>query len=278
MSAVGGKTGRVQLQRLLNGETVDRTLRGEIWPLPGGGSADEIVAAANALQVDFCFFDRVPGSVGKAHALGLAAGAVVNGPWQRWLNEVGWQEAMLQLAKESDLLRQGLAEAAQRTRQEIVDWQVTGVDLVLLADDIAYAAGPYMSPQLMERFLLSHYQGLVAFGAVAGLSVGFHSDGCVDLLLPGLRQAGFRFYSLEPEGTDPLRAWEILGEKLPLFSGLPANWLTPGGFYPNRESDALCGWLSAGPLVLSSACGLYHAEAAPALREIYRWLDKEKID
>ena len=118
----------------------------------------------------------------------------------------------------------------------------------------------------------------MAGGAVARLSGGCHSDGCVEWLVPGLRQAGFRFYSLEPEGTDPLRAWEILGEKLPLFSGLPANWLTPGGFYPNRESDALCGWLSAGPLVLSSACGLYHAEAAPALREIYRWLDKEKID
>ena len=51
----------------------------------------------------------------------------------------------------------------------------------------------------------------------------------------------------------------------------------PGGFYPNREGGMLREWLSAGPLVLSSACGLYHAEAAPALREIYRWLDREKV-
>ena len=88
------KTGWTQVQKLLNGETIDRTLHGEIWPLSGGGTADEIIAAAQALQADFCFFDRVPGAIGKAHALGLAAGAVVNGPWQRWMVEVGWQAAM----------------------------------------------------------------------------------------------------------------------------------------------------------------------------------------
>ncbi len=274
MSSGGKKTGRVQLQRLLNGETVDRTLRGEIWPLPDGGTADEIVAVAKTMQTDFCFFDRVPGAVGKAHALGLAAGAVVNGPWQRWMVEVGWQEAMLQLAKESDLLRQGLTAAARQAEQEIEAWLDAGVDLVLLADDIAYAAGPYMSPQQLERFLLSLYQAMVARSAANGVHCGFHSDGCVDLLLPGLQAAGFRFYSLEPEGTDPIRAWEILDVRIPLFSGLPANWLTPGGFFPNREGTMLREWLAAGPLVLSSACGLYHAEAATSLRDIYRWLDQ----
>jgi len=275
MSNGDGKTSRVQLQRLLNGEPVDRTLRGEIWPLPDGGTADEIVAVAKMMQMDFCFFDRVPGAVGKVHALGLSAGAVVNGPWQRWMVEVGWQEAMLQLAKESDLLRQGLAAAARQTEQEIDDWLEAGADLILLADDIAYAAGPYMSPLLLERFLLPLYQALVARGALTGVGVGFHSDGCIDLLLPGLRQANFQFYSLEPEGTDPIRAWNILGERIPLFSGLPANWLTPGGFFFNREGAILREWLSAGPLVVSSACGLYHAEAEASLRDIYRWIDQE---
>lgn len=270
------KTGWTQVQKLLNGETIDRTLHGEIWPLSGGGTADEIIAAAQALQADFCFFDRVPGAIGKAHALGLAAGAVVNGPWQRWMVEVGWQAAMLQLAKETDAMRQELAAAMHQAEREIADWVAEGVDLILLADDIAYVAGPYMSPQQLERFLLPHYRKLVAGGEAAGISVGFHSDGCVDLLLPGLQQANFRFYSLEPEGTDPIRAWNILGVRTPLFSGLPAKWLTSGGFYPNREGAILRDWLSAGPLVLSSACGLYHAEAAPALRDVYRWLAQEK--
>jgi hypothetical protein len=190
--------------------------------------------------------------------------------------EVGWQAAMLQLAKESDAMHQELTAVMHQAEQEIADWVAEGVDLILLADDIAYAAGPYMSPQQLERFLLPHYRKLVAGGEAAGISVGFHSDGCVDLLLPGLQQANFRFYSLEPEGTDPIQAWNILGARIPLFSGLPAKWLMPGGFYPNREGAILRDWLSAGPLVLSSACGLYHAEAAPALRELYRWLAQEK--
>ena len=264
------------MQRLLNGDETDRTLRGEIWPLPGGGTADEILAAAKSLQADFCFFDRVPGAVGKAHALGLAAGAVVNGPWQRWMGEVGWQKAMLQMAKESDAMYQGLVAAMRQAEQEMDDWLTEGVDLILLADDIAFAAGPYLSPQQLEQFLLPQYQKLAAHGSEAGVSVGFHSDGCVDLLLQGLRQANFRFYSLEPEGTDPIRAWNILGERTPLFSGLPANWLTPGGFYPGREGSILRDWLSSGPLVLSSACGLFHAEALPALRDIYHWIAQGK--
>jgi hypothetical protein len=140
MSRVGGKPGREQLLKLLTGDMSDRTLRGEIWPLPAGGDADEIVAAAKELQADFCFFDHLPGSGGKARALGLAAGAVVNGPWQRWLNEVGWQEAMLQLARDSELLQQGLAAAAQGARQEIAAWQATGIELVLLADAIYVAS------------------------------------------------------------------------------------------------------------------------------------------
>ena len=76
---------------------LQRLKRGEIWPLPGGGTAEEVVAVARELRMDFCFFDHWPGAPAKAMALGMAAGAVVRGPWQRWMIEVGWQEAMLQM-------------------------------------------------------------------------------------------------------------------------------------------------------------------------------------
>lgn len=276
MKDTGVETGRMQLKRLLDGEPVARTLRGEIWPLPGGGPAGELLAMAETLQADFCFFDRISGAVSQAQSMGIAAGAIVDGPWQRWMRQVGWQESLLQLGKESEQLCQGLNAAAKQAEREVDAWLVAGVDLILIGDDIAYAAGPYMSPQQMEQFLLPLYQALVARCTAAGEYVGFHSDGCVDLLLPGLHQVDFRFYSLEPEGTNPARAWNIFGEKIPLFSGLPAEWLTPGGFLPDREGAILRKWLTAGPLVLSSACGLYHAAAATSLRDIYQWLDQAK--
>lgn len=265
--------GRQRVRDLLAGHPAATALRGEIWPLPEGGTADELVAVAAELQADFCFFNRLPGAVGKAHSLGLAAGAVVNGPWQRWMLEVGWEQAMLQLAGGRDSVRQGLKMAAAQAEQEIAVWLDAGVDLVLLADDIAYASGPYMSPQQLHRFLLPLYQELRHQISAGGVGAGFHTDGRVDLLLPLLKQAEFQFYSLEPEGTDPVRAWQLLGDSVPVFSGVPATWLMPGGFSPNREGTILEEWLAAGPLVVSSACGLYHEAARAELQGIYAWLD-----
>ena len=256
---------------------LEKLSRGEIWPLPGGGTADEIVSVAREMRMDFCFFDHWPGAPDKAHAAGLSAGAVVNGPWQRWMIEVGSEEAMLQLGRGTDGLRQGLAKAAAMARREIEEWADTGVEMVLLADDVAYAGGPYMSPQQLDKHLLPLYASLGDRVRAVGKTVGFHSDGCVDLILPVLKQAKFQFYSLEPEGTDPLRAWNVLESQVPLLSGLPAAWLSSGGFIPTREGRILSEWLSAGPLILTSACGLFHAEAKDSLREIYQWLDQKKI-
>ena len=250
--------------------------RGEIWPLPGGGTPDEIVAVARELQMDFCFFDHFPGAPVKARTLGLSAGAVVNGPWQRWMIEVGWESAMMKIGRGSTEVTEGLAQAKAKAEAEIAEWAAAGIDMILLADDVAYAGGPYMSPQQLEKYLLPLYCELSNQGKAAGITVGFHTDGKVDAILPLLKQVGFELLSLEPEATDPIKAWSILGEEITLFSGLPAAWLASGGFLPSREGRILREWLSSGPLVVTSACGLYHGDAASSLQEIYRWLDQEK--
>lgn len=271
-----GKFGRERILAVLAGETVNQPARGEIWPLPGGGTAESTIAAAKELEADFCFFDHFPGSTTRAHTMGLAAGAVINGPWQRWMIAVGWENAMLSVARGADSVQQGLESAAEIAGRELSAWAATGVDIVLLADDIAYAGGPYMSPQQIDRYLIPIYKELRSQAVKIGLAIGFHTDGCVDLVLPVLRKVDFCFYSLEPEGTDPLTAWNLLGSSVPLLSGLPAAWLMPGGFLPTREGRLLREWLEAGPLVLSSACGLYHGEAKKSLQVIYQWMDDEK--
>jgi hypothetical protein len=252
---------------------LEKLKRGEIWPLPGGSTADEIVSVAQEMRMDFCFFDHCPGAPAKAHDAGLLTGAVVDGPWQRWMSEVGWEEAMLQMGHGTETLQQGLNRMTALARREIEEWAATDVEMILLADDVAYAGGPYMSPKQLEKYLLPLYSSLSASAKSAGKTAGFHCDGRVDLILPVLKQAEFQFYSIEPEGTDPIRAWSVLDAQVPLLSGLPTAWLSPGGFLPAQEGKILREWLSAGPLIVTSACGLYHAEAKAALREIYLWMD-----
>jgi len=183
---------------------------------------------------------------------------------------------MMKIGRGSTEVTEGLAQAKAKAEAEIAAWVAAGIDMILLADDVAYAGGPYMSPQQLEKHLLPLYCELSKQAKASGVTVGFHTDGMVDAILPLLKQASFEFLSLEPEATDPIKAWSILGEELTLFSGLPAAWLASGGFLPSREGRILREWLSSGPLVVTSACGLFHADAASSLQEIYRWLDQEK--
>ena len=160
--------GRERILKLLEGGAVDRPVRGEIWPLASGGTSAEIIAAARESKADFCFFDQMPGAVDDARACGMASGAVVNGPWQRFLNRVGWEEAMLGLGRGNEGLLKGLTEAAAEAGREIALWSAAGVDLILLADDIAYSGGPYMSPAQLETHLLPLYSELVFTAAETG--------------------------------------------------------------------------------------------------------------
>lgn len=259
-----------------SGPAVFRSLkRGEIWTLPHGGTAVEIVEAARELRMDFCFFNGCPDGPELAHAAGLAAGAVVSGPWQRWTAETGWETALRQLGGGGPATRGAMEQAAEQARREAGAALDSGADMILLADDLAHAGGPFFDPRQFEEYLLPFYLSLCQ--GFRDVPVGFHADGNVGRLLPFLGRAGFAFFSLEPERTDPLRAWEILDAPVPLFSGLPAEWLLPGRFAPEREGALLRRWLAAGPLILASACGLYHVEAAQALSRIYAWIDREKI-
>jgi hypothetical protein len=268
-------SGWERTRTILAGESIHRPVRGEIWPLPDGGSAADVLAVAKRMHMDFCFFDHYPGAAGKAHALGIAAGAVVNGPWQRWMIEVGWETAMLQLGRGTPLMEQGLFAATKKVEKDIAAWADSGIDMLLLADDIAYAAGPCMSPQQVEHFLVPCYRRCVVVAAQAKIPMGFHTDGKAERILSILRGAGFGFFSLEPEGINPLQAWETMRESVPLLSGVPADWLLPSGFLPEREGRELRNWLANGPLMVSSACGLFQPEAETALKQIYQWLDTE---
>lgn len=268
-------TGRQILRTALARGQADRPARGEIWPLAASGTATDILTMARSLGADFCFFDQMPGRVAAAKKMHLAAGAIVNGPWQRYISLVGWDEAMQNMGRRGKSLDEALQQAEAAAAEDLGKWVKSGVDMILLADDVAYAGGPFVSPASLEQHLLPRYARLAKQGRTAGIPVGFHSDGRIDSLLPLLWAAGFQFYSLEPEGTDPLRAWELLGEPVPLLSGLPAAWLMPGGFVPENEGEILRRWLTVGPLILASACGLYHEDAAESLRRIYSWLDGE---
>ena len=119
---------RQRVLNLLAGSAPDRPVRGEIWPLSSGGSAAEILSAAQGIGADFCFFDQLPGAMAEARTAELATGAIVNGPWQRCLERIGWEAAMTGLARGGEAVREGLRAAAAEAGSEILAWTSAGVN------------------------------------------------------------------------------------------------------------------------------------------------------
>lgn len=202
------------------------------------------------------------------HARGLACGALVDGPWQRLTQRDGLESALRTTADAG--IKARLAGLAEETAREVDGWTLAGADLIVLADDVAYAGGPLFSPTLFERLLVPHYRRLL--DRRRRPPVGFHADGDVSRLLPALVQAGFTCFSLEPEATGPDGVWRRFGRRMTLLTGIPAAWLGASVDWSEVASvlaDLACG----GSLILASACGLFEPGAIENLKTIYRLAD-----
>lgn len=288
--------GRSEVLAVLAGSCGNRLVRGEIWVSPAvlrsqhlPNSAAGIAQLATTVGADFCFLscdgpqavasqpDALTGAVSTMHVQGLACGVVIDGPWQRLARTGGLLGLLGRLRSSCEELRQELAIQTGLVQQEISAWADAGADLMLLADDIAYAGGPYFSPGVFIDLLLPSYLQLLAGAINIGVPMGFHSDGDMTVLLPFLN--GFSFLCPEPEAID-------LGEKKghrvsgAVLSGIRAAWLDPtclGGIPESQISAEISSLASSGPLMLGSACGLFDPRSLTALREVYRIADRPPL-
>lgn len=86
--------------------------------------------------------------------------------------------------------------------------------------------------------------------------VGFHSDGDLSSIIPGLVGTGFSYFSLEPETKDLKQILSNYKSQVFIMSGIRADWL-----YGNNTADKpttdfpgkLPVLLKQGKLVLSSS-------------------------
>lgn len=273
----------------------DRPARGEIWVAPPvlrdsgfPNSAAGVAGLAARLGADLCFFScggpqpvapeagALCEAVSLAKSFGLACGAVINGPWQRLTGDNDIITLLQNIKREPQNLREALDKQAARMGEEAESWAQVGADLILIADDVAHAGGPYFSPAHFNELLVPCYRRhLFRAGKRTASPLGFHSDGEMSLLLPVLVETGFTFFSLEPETTDIPALWQRHGSRTTVLSAIKAAWLSqPPATETRSEATAYFSLLlGRGSLVLSSACGLFHQNSVDALKEIYACAD-----
>jgi len=120
-------------------------------------------------------------------------------------------------------------EWVQETMDYVVDFccscgrlalETVDLDYVLLWEDIAYKAGPLISPRMFRQFMLKPYQKLTSFIRDHGVDlIIVDSDGYAEPLIPLWLEGGVNgFYPIERAANmDPMRLRNRFGRELRLL-------------------------------------------------------------
>jgi hypothetical protein len=229
--------------------------------------AEALCALAERLKVTAAFVPA--GSVWARRAAELLADAgieavwAVDGPFGRVATARGWAAAVAQSASAPAELAYALAEALHDTLDDARRAMRADAHSLVVADDLAGAAGWLVSPDYSIEVLVPLYQRVVAEVAPAGVSCVFHSDGDIRALLGPLARAGFR--AVHPGGADAANLEAVCA------SAAEVGMRVLGGFRagdtPAHESatvETLARLSSDGTLIVSDDGGFAERSALDA--------------
>ncbi len=105
------------------------------------------------------------------------------------------------------------------------------IQMILINDDVAYGKGLFISPQLMKELWVPRVGKLVEIPKKKGKVLAYHSDGCLDQLLPILMDLGFSaVHPVEPYGNNIYELKKKYGDKICLMGNIditPLRFGTP---------------------------------------------------
>jgi uroporphyrinogen decarboxylase len=156
--------------------------------------------------------------------------ALIDGPFSLGVSALGFAEFLTLLARDRPAAARFLASATERGRVLIRAAARLGLHGIVLADDVAYDRGLFISPGLLRDLVAPTWRLLAGEAAGLGLKTVFHSDGYVMDIIPGLIEAGFAgVHSLQASsGMDIGRVKERYGRDICLWGNLDLDLLTRG--------------------------------------------------
>jgi hypothetical protein len=134
--------------------------------------------------------------------------------------------------------------------EQILD--VIEVDAFAFWEDMAYKAGPLLSPRQARQYMLPRYRRVADFLYSRGVKyIGLDSDGQVDGLIPVWLDAGLNFlYPFEVQsGMDVLEVRRKYGRDLRLWGGFDKRTLAEGRRAIDAEIERLLPLMSEGGFI-----------------------------
>ncbi len=178
-------------------------------------------------------YEGLAGRVGRLHDRGLAVagspphlgGELFESAWRLR----GFERFMKDLVREPELVGYLLDQLTALATENAIVLARSGVDVLLLDDDVAYGGGLLISPDTWRRFFKPRLARIVeaAREAAPDLLVFYHSDGDFTRLLPDLVELGVNVVNpVAPDCMDAAAIRRTFGERLALWGtiGTAVTW------------------------------------------------------
>jgi len=152
----------------------------------------------------------------------------VNGPFGAGCRALGWMSFLTAFERETETVREIFENSLEQALAQIRHAAHQGAHGLVLADDIAYGKGPFVSPARLRKSYFPWISRAASAARDAGLTVFFHSDGNLHLLLGDLADTGIHgLHCLDPRSDMDLAAVKKeYGDRLCLWGNLDPACLT----------------------------------------------------
>jgi hypothetical protein len=204
----------------------------------------------------------------------LFVAVIIDGPFQRIVEQRGLITVLSALKQNREIFFSEYRREAEIVRDLIRQCLELGVELFVIADDLAYERSTYFSPKDAEDFLVPFYSESTESIHAGGAFALFHSCGNIEALVPKLLICAI----------DGLAAWQArCFDVISVRREHPSGLILLGGIEPQyldseilseeqqREFHLFVREISkGGGFMLCSSSGLYKPELVDRIHLLYR--------
>lgn len=200
--------------------------------------------------------------------------AVLDGP-VGWAGKIlGFEQMLMHMARSSPAFYELVASARALNLALIERLAASGINGILLADDIAYTQGVIARPALLRRHIFPSLAEQVEFAHKLGLPVFFHSDGNLQLLLDDIVAAGFDgLQCIESlAGMDIGQVKRQYGDTLCLWGNLDPSELIEARSLHQLEqtvTQIVTAACNSRGLIFGTCCGLFENMRLDSIKAVY---------
>jgi len=204
---------------------------------------------------------------------GLFTFAVLDGPFG-WGGRIFGFEKFFSLCMREQTVLRDFNKAVERLNQELGRRLAgEGIHGLLLADDLAYTGGLFVSPRTMKEHFLPSLSRQSGSLLSLGLPLFFHSDGNYLDMLPAIAGMGFHgLHCIDPDcSMDAARVRSVAGRNVCLWGTLSARELERCSDTGECERmvEKIRSAASGGRFLLGTTSGLFQGIRVDRMQAIY---------